>query len=37
MIASAGTTGGFLAASITKFRKLFRANRFGQFQKAQEK
>ena len=37
MIAGAGSTGGFLAACITQFRKIFRANWFGQIQKAQEK
>lgn len=36
MIAGAGSTGGFLAACIAKFRKFFRANRLGQIQKAQE-
>ncbi len=36
MIAGAGSTGGFLAACIAKIRKFFRANRLGQFQKAQE-
>jgi hypothetical protein len=37
MVAGAGSTGGFLAVCIAKFRKFFRANRLGQFQKAQEK
>jgi hypothetical protein len=36
MIAGAGSTGGFLAASIAKFKKFFRANRLGQAQKVQE-
>jgi hypothetical protein len=36
MIAGAGSTGGFLAACVAKIRKFFRANRFAQFQKAQE-
>jgi len=37
MVAGAGSTGGFLAVFIAKFRKFFQANRLGQFQKAQEK
>jgi hypothetical protein len=37
MIAGAGSTGGILAVCIGKFRKVFRANRLGLFQKAQEK
>jgi len=37
MIAGAGSTGGILAVCIGKFRKVFRADRFGLFQKAQEK
>jgi hypothetical protein len=37
MIAGAGSTGGILAVYIGKFRKVFRANRLGLFQKAQEK
>jgi hypothetical protein len=36
MVAGAGSSGGFLAVCITKFKKFFRANRLGQFQKAQE-
>jgi hypothetical protein len=35
VLAGAGST-GFLAVCITKFRKLFPANRSGQFQKATE-
>jgi hypothetical protein len=37
MVAGAGSTGGILAACIGKFRKLFRANRFGPFQQTKEK
>jgi hypothetical protein len=37
MVAGAGSTGGILAVCIGKFRKFFRENRFGQFQKAEEK
>jgi len=37
MIAGAGSTGGILAVCIGKFRKVFSADRFGLFQKAQEK
>jgi hypothetical protein len=33
MVAGAGSTGGILAVCIGKFRKLFRANRLGLFQK----
>jgi hypothetical protein len=36
LVAGTGSTGGFLALCITKFRKFFRANRLGQFQKATE-
>jgi hypothetical protein len=36
LIAGAGSTGGILATCIAKFRKFYRVNRFGQFQKAQE-
>jgi hypothetical protein len=36
IVAGAGSTGGFLALCITKFRKFFRVNRLGLFQKAQE-
>jgi hypothetical protein len=32
-VAGAGSTGGILAVCIGKFRKLFRANRLGLFQK----
>ena len=37
MVAAAGSTGGILAVCIGKFRKLFRANRLGLFQKTKEK
>jgi len=37
MIAGAGSTGGILAVCIGRFRKLFRANRLGLFQKIKEK
>jgi len=37
MVAGAGSTGGILAVCIGKFRKVFRANRFGLFQKTKEK
>jgi len=37
MVAGAGSAGGILALCIGKFRRLFRANRFGLFQKTQEK
>jgi hypothetical protein len=37
MVAGAGSTGGILAACIGKFRKLFRTNRLGLFQKTEEK
>jgi hypothetical protein len=36
-VAGAGSTEGILAVCIGKFRKLFRANRLGLFQKAKEK
>jgi hypothetical protein len=36
MVAGAGSTGGVLAACIGKFRKYFRANRLGLFQKTKE-
>jgi hypothetical protein len=36
MVAGAGSTGGILAACIGKFRKYFRANRFGLFQETEE-
>jgi hypothetical protein len=37
MAAGAGSTGGILAVCIAKFRKVFRANRLGLFQKVKEK
>jgi hypothetical protein len=37
MVAGAGSGGGILALCIGKFRKVFRANRLGLFQKAPEK
>lgn len=37
MVAGAVSTGGILAVCISKFRKFFRANRFGLFQKRKEK
>jgi hypothetical protein len=37
MVAGAGSTGGILAVSIGKFRKFFRANVLGLFQKTKEK
>ena len=37
MAAGAGSTGGILAACIGKFRKFFRANGLGLFQKIKEK
>jgi hypothetical protein len=36
-VAGAGSTGGILAVCIGKFRKYFRANRLGLFQKTKEK
>ncbi|MCU1335819.1 MAG: hypothetical protein JWO19_1400 [Bryobacterales bacterium] len=33
MVAGAGSTGGILAVCIGKFRKVFRTNRLGLFQK----
>jgi hypothetical protein len=36
MVAGAGTSGGFLAVCIGKFRKLFTANRIGVLQKTKE-
>src|SRR4051812_22749882 len=36
MVSGAGTTGGILALCIGKFRKFFRANCLGLFQKAKE-
>ena len=37
MVAGAGSTGGILAVYIGKFKKFFRANGFGLFQKIKEK
>jgi hypothetical protein len=37
MIVGAASTGGILAVCIGKFRKVFRANRLGLFQKTKEK
>jgi hypothetical protein len=37
MVAGAGSTGGVLAVCIGKFRKFFRVNRLGLFQKTKEK
>jgi len=37
MVARAGSTGGILAVCIGKFRRFFRANRLGLFQKTKEK
>jgi hypothetical protein len=37
MAAGAGSTGGILAVCISKFRKVFRANGLGLFQKIKEK
>ena len=37
MVAGAGSTGGVLAVCIGKFRKFFKSNRIGLFQKTQEK
>jgi hypothetical protein len=37
MVAGAGSTGGIVVVCIGKFRKFFRANRLGLFQKAKEK
>jgi hypothetical protein len=37
MVAGAGSTGGILALCIGKFRKFFRADRIGLFQKTTEK
>jgi hypothetical protein len=36
MVAGAGSTGGILAVCIGKFRKYFRANRLGLFQKKEK-
>ena len=37
MVAGAGSTGGILAVCVSKFRKVFRVNRLGLFQKTKEK
>jgi hypothetical protein len=37
MAAGAGSTGGILAVCIGKFRKFFRANGLGLFQRIKEK
>jgi hypothetical protein len=37
MVAGAGSTGGILAVCVGKFRKVFRVNRLGLFQKTKEK
>jgi hypothetical protein len=37
IVAGAGSTGGILAVCVGKFRKFFRANRLGLFQKTKEK
>jgi hypothetical protein len=37
VVAGAASTGGILAACIGKFRKFFRTNRLGLFQKTKEK
>jgi hypothetical protein len=37
IVAGAGSTGGILAVCLGKFRKLFRANRLGLFQKTKGK
>jgi hypothetical protein len=37
MVAGVGSTGGILAVCIGKFRKVFRANGLGLFQKTKEK
>jgi hypothetical protein len=37
MVAGAGSTGGILALCVNRFRKFFRANRLGLFQKRKEK
>jgi hypothetical protein len=36
IVAGAGSTGGILAVCIGKFRKFFRTNRLGLFQKKKE-
>jgi hypothetical protein len=37
LVAGGGSAGGILAVCIGKFRGVFRANRFGLFQKTKEK
>jgi hypothetical protein len=37
MVAGAGSTGGILAVCLSKFRRVFKANRLGLIQKAKEK
>jgi hypothetical protein len=37
MVAGAGSTGGILAVCIGRFRKFFRVNGLGLFQKTKEK
>jgi hypothetical protein len=37
MVAGAGSTGGILVACFGRFRRFFRANRPGLFQKREEK
>jgi hypothetical protein len=37
MVAGAGSSGGILVVCLGKFRKWFRANRLGLFQKTKEK
>jgi hypothetical protein len=37
MAAAAGSTGGILAVCVGKFRKVFKANGLGLFQKIKEK
>lgn len=37
MVAGAGFTGGVLAVCVGKFRKVFRANVLGLFEKTEEK
>jgi hypothetical protein len=37
MVAGAGSTGGFLAVCIGKFKKVFRTNRLSGFQNAKER
>jgi ketopantoate reductase len=37
MVAGAGSTGGVLAMCIAKFRRVFKADRLGLFQKRKDK